>query len=107
LQQLPEKEKERFENMARREKARLRGVAGDDYRQDNVGNKLSVSTVTCMWSQNHDDGYNFDIFNISSSNFQIILLTGLSPDLQIRKKFCHNILLNYGELCSQQHSFPI
>lgn len=39
--QLPEKEKERFENMARREKARLRGVAGDDYRQDNVGNKLS------------------------------------------------------------------
>ncbi|XP_052778388.1 protein maelstrom homolog [Mya arenaria] len=39
--QLPEKEKARFENMAKMEKARLRGRPGDAYRQDNQGNILA------------------------------------------------------------------
>ncbi|XP_045165078.2 protein maelstrom homolog [Mercenaria mercenaria] len=39
--QLPEKDKQRFENMAKQEKARLRGRAGDEYRVDNVGNVLA------------------------------------------------------------------
>lgn len=42
--QLPEKEKQRFENMAKQEKARLRGRAGDQYKVDNVGNVLAHRT---------------------------------------------------------------
>lgn len=38
---LPDKEKQRFEEMARREKAKLRGRAGDAYRVDNVGNIIA------------------------------------------------------------------
>lgn len=40
--ELPEREKERFENMAKAEKARLRGRAGDQYRVDNVGNIIAT-----------------------------------------------------------------
>lgn len=43
FQQLPEKEKARFENMAKQEKARMRGRDGDRYRFDTEGNRLSVS----------------------------------------------------------------
>ncbi|KAL4226483.1 hypothetical protein ACF0H5_014466 [Mactra antiquata] len=39
--QLPQKEKERFEEMAKREKNRMRGQAGDHYRADNMGNIIA------------------------------------------------------------------
>ena len=45
LQALPEKEKERFEKMAKEYKKKMRGAEGDKFRMDNVGNNLAVSSV--------------------------------------------------------------
>ncbi|KAK6173461.1 hypothetical protein SNE40_016906 [Patella caerulea] len=39
--ELPEKEKERFEFMAKEYKSKMRGVEGDQYKMDNVGNIIS------------------------------------------------------------------
>jgi len=41
--ELPEKEKARFENMAKKEKGRMRGKEGDRYRMDTHGNFIAVS----------------------------------------------------------------
>lgn len=38
---LPEKEKERFEKMAKEYKKKMRGAEGDKFRMDNVGNNLA------------------------------------------------------------------
>lgn len=46
LQDLPEKEKARFENMAKQAKARMRGKEGDKYKLDTFGNSLAVSQTS-------------------------------------------------------------
>ena len=43
MQALSDQEKERFENMAKEYKRRMRGQPGDAIRQDNVGNIIAVS----------------------------------------------------------------
>lgn len=42
---LPAGEKERFENMAKQFKAKMRGVEGDKYRMDTKGNIIAVSNA--------------------------------------------------------------
>ena len=47
---LSEKDKERYENMAKEMKRRMRGQPGDAIRQDNVGNIIAVSKFCIVWN---------------------------------------------------------